>query len=41
MLAPGWLIVVVAKPAAVEASFSELREEWLILARRLPILSGS
>jgi hypothetical protein len=41
MLAPGWLVVVVAKPAAAKASFSELREEWLILARRLPILSGS
>ena len=40
-LAPGWLVVVVAKPAAAGASFSELREEWLILARRLPILSGS
>jgi RNase P protein component len=41
MLAPGWLVVVVAKSAAAEASFAELREEWLILARRLPILSGS
>ena len=41
MVAPGWLIVVVAKSAAAEASFSELREEWLILARRLSILSGS
>jgi RNase P protein component len=41
MLAPGWLIVVVAKSAAGKASFSELRDEWLILARRLPILSGS
>jgi ribonuclease P protein component len=40
-LAPGWLVVVAAKSAAAEASFSELREEWLILARRLPILSGS
>ena len=41
MLAPGWLVVVVAKPAAAEATFSELRDEWLILGRRLPILSGS
>ena len=41
MIAPGWLVVVVAKSAAAEASFSELREEWLILARRLSILSGS
>ena len=41
MVTPGWLIVVVAKSAAAKASFSELREEWLILARRLPILSGS
>jgi ribonuclease P protein component len=41
MIAPGWLVVVVAKSAAAEASFSELREEWLILTRRLPILSGS
>jgi ribonuclease P protein component len=39
-LAPGWLVVIAAKPAAAGASFSELREEWLILARRLPILSG-
>jgi ribonuclease P protein component len=41
MIAHGWLVVVVAKSAAAEASFSELREEWLILTRRLPILSGS
>jgi ribonuclease P protein component len=41
MVARGLLVVVVAKPAAAGASFSELREEWLILARRLPILSGS
>jgi ribonuclease P protein component len=41
LLAPGWLVVVVAKPAAAGATFSELRDEWLILARRLPILSGS
>jgi ribonuclease P protein component len=41
ILAPEWLVVVVAKPAAARATFSELRDEWLILARRLPILSGS
>jgi len=41
LLSQGWLIVVLAKPAAARASFSEMREEWLILARRLSILSGS
>jgi ribonuclease P protein component len=41
LLAPGFLVVVVAKPSAARASFSEMREEWLILARRLSILSGS
>jgi len=40
-LDPGWLVVVVAKSSAAKASFSELREEWLILAQRLSILSGS
>ena len=35
---PGSLIVVIAKPAAARASFQELREEWLLLARRLSIL---
>jgi len=35
---PGCLIVVIAKPAAAAASFEELREEWLLLARRLSIL---
>lgn len=34
----GSLIVAIAKPAAAAASFQELREEWLILARRLSIL---
>ena len=38
MIAPGWLIVMVAKSAAAEAAFSDLREEWLLLARRLTIL---
>jgi ribonuclease P protein component len=41
LLAPGFLVVVIAKRSAVEASFSEMREEWLILARRLSILSRS
>ncbi|WP_369695375.1 ribonuclease P protein component [Terrimicrobium sacchariphilum] len=34
----GWLVVVVAKSHAASASFSELREEWLQLARRLSIV---
>jgi ribonuclease P protein component len=37
----GLLVVVAAKSMATNASFQELREEWLILARRLSILSGS
>jgi ribonuclease P protein component len=37
----GLLVVVAAKPMATNASFQELREEWLLLARRLSILSGS
>jgi ribonuclease P protein component len=41
LLVPGWLVVVIAKSAAAQASFLQLREEWLILARRLSILSGS
>jgi ribonuclease P protein component len=36
--APGLWLVVVAKPGAAEASFAELREDWLRLARRLSIL---
>ncbi|MEI8387320.1 MAG: ribonuclease P protein component [Verrucomicrobiota bacterium] len=35
---PGSLIVVIAKPAAAAASFEELRQEWLLLGRRLSIL---
>jgi ribonuclease P protein component len=38
---PGWLVVTVAKSAAAEAEFAELREEWLLLARRLSILPRS
>jgi ribonuclease P protein component len=41
MLGSGLLIVVAAKPMAIRATFKELREEWLILASRLSILSGS
>jgi ribonuclease P protein component len=41
LLTSGLLIVVAAKPMAARASFQELREEWLILAKRLSILSGS
>jgi ribonuclease P protein component len=41
LLAPGFLVVVIAKPPAARASFSEMQEEWLILSRRLSILSGS
>jgi ribonuclease P protein component len=41
LLASGFLIVVAAKSMASQATFQELQEEWLILARRLSILSGS
>ena len=41
LLASGLLIVVAAKSMASQATFQELREEWLILATRLSILSGS
>jgi len=34
----GWLVVVIAKSSAAAASFADLREEWLLLARRLSIL---
>lgn len=33
----GLWLVVVAKPGAGEASFSDLRDEWLRLGRRLSI----
>ncbi len=38
---PGHLVVTIAKSLAVRAKFSEMREEWLRLARRLSILRGS
>ena len=34
----GFLVVIVAKSAAAEASFEQLKAEWLLLARRLSIL---
>jgi len=34
----GALIVAIAKPSSANASFEELRGEWLLLARRLSIL---
>jgi len=37
----GWLVVTVAKSDAATAPFAELREEWLLLARRLSILPRS
>jgi ribonuclease P protein component len=37
-LQPGWWVVTVARPAAVEASFAELQQEWLRLARKLQII---
>lgn len=39
--APGWLVVIVAKSQAAETTFEALREEWLLLTRRLSILPGS
>lgn len=38
---PGWLVVTIAKSAAAKAAYAELREEWLLLARRLSILPRS
>jgi ribonuclease P protein component len=37
-LESGWWVVTVARPAAVQASFTELRQEWLRLARKLQII---
>lgn len=37
----GWLVVTVAKSSAARATYAELREEWLLLARRLSILPRS
>ncbi len=36
-LIPGLWLVVVAKPGAAEATFAELRDEWLRLGGRLSI----
>lgn len=41
LAAPGFLVVIVAKSAAAASSFAALREEWLLLTRRLSILPGS
>jgi ribonuclease P protein component len=40
-ISPGWLVVTVAKSAAAKATYAELREEWLLLARRLSIFPRS
>ncbi len=40
-VAPGYLIVISAKSAAATAEYDDLREEWLLLARRLSILPPS
>ncbi len=39
--AGAWWVVTLAKPAAAAATFSELRDEWLLLARRLSILPAA
>jgi ribonuclease P protein component len=41
LIAPGLLIVIVAKNSAAGAPFADLRAEWLLLARRLSILPDS
>jgi ribonuclease P protein component len=38
-LRPGFWFVVVARPAAVRASYAELKDEWLRLAERASILA--
>jgi ribonuclease P protein component len=38
-LSPGFWIVVVARPYAVNASYEELKDEWLRLAERASILA--
>jgi ribonuclease P protein component len=38
-LRPGFWFVVVARPAAVRASYGELKDEWLRLAERASILA--
>lgn len=41
LIAPGLLVVVVAKSSAAEAPFADLKAEWLLLARRLSIFADS
>ncbi len=41
LIAPGLYIVVVAKSTAATAPFEDLQAEWLLLARRLSIFTGS
>ena len=41
LVAPGLLVVVVAKSSAAEAPFADLKAEWLLLARRLSIFADS
>jgi ribonuclease P protein component len=41
LIAPGQMIVIVAKSAAATAPFEELKGEWLLLARRLSIFTDS
>lgn len=38
-LRPGFWLVMVARPAAVRASYAELKDEWLRLAERASILA--
>ena len=38
-LRPGFWFVVVARPAAVRATYAELKDEWLRLAERASILA--
>jgi ribonuclease P protein component len=40
-LARGWWLVVIARAAAAEASWEELRTEWLRLGRKLSIFRAS
>ena len=41
LIAPGLLVVIVAKSSAAEAPFADLRAEWLLLGRRLSIFADS
>ncbi len=40
-MSPGASVVIVAKSAAATATFEELKNEWLLLARRLSILPSA